>query len=211
MNIYELRAEILKKLIGDSKPSEFCKKHNLNPSFISQILNNKRNIGDAAALTLESDLGLAPGTISAPQLKVAEGFEPAPEITRWKRVNIKGIAQLGENGFWSELEDGDGTVEVISADPHAYALRVRGDSMTPAIRNGWVVWCEPSKELVSGEYVMVKTKDGQCMVKELLYHNNSETSLMSVNADYERLNLPTDSIEQIHYVGGIVPPSKIKL
>lgn len=67
------------------------------------------------------------------------------------------------------------------------------------------------QELVSGEYVMVKTKDGQCMVKELLYHNNTETSLMSVNADYERLNLPTDSIEQIHYVGGIVPPSKIKL
>lgn len=209
MNIYELRLETLKKVIGNDKASEFCQKYNISPSFISQILNGKRNIGDTAALSLEQDLGLPAGTISAPQRVEMDGFELAPEIKRWKRVDIKGTAQLGEDGFWAELEESDGTVEVISTDPHAYALRVKGDSMTPAIRNGWVVWCEPSKELVSGEYVMVKTIDGQCMVKELLYHNNHEVSLMSVNADHARLNLPVDTIEKIHYVGGIVPPSKI--
>jgi hypothetical protein len=48
------------------------------------------------------------------------------------------------------------------------------------------------------------------MVKELLYENQEEVSLMAVNDGYGRLTIPRSEIEQIHYVGGIVPPSKIK-
>lgn len=82
--------------------------------------------------------------------------------------------------------------------------------MAPAIRNGWVVWCEPNHNLIPGEYVMVRRVNGECMVKELLYENNEEVSLMAVNDGYGRLTIPRNEIEQIHYVGGIVPPSKIK-
>lgn len=205
-----MRTAILKKVIGSRNIRQFCEDHNLNPSYISQIFNGTKTLGDAAAMKMEDNIGLPAGALSAPQIVHADEFEPAPEIKKWRIAAIKGTAQLGEDGFWCELEGTEGSVETVSSDPDVYALRVKGDSMAPAIRSGWVVWCEPNHELVSGEYVMVKTIDGRCMVKELLYHNNNEISLMSINNQYGRVNISVEEIEQAHYVGGIIPPSKIK-
>jgi len=141
----------------------------------------------------------------------ATPLEAGPVFTRpWQSVQIKGCAQLGPDGYWEALSADDGCVDVPSSDPDAYALRVKGDSMMPAIRSGWVVWCEPNRELVPSEYVMVRTTDGQCMVKELLYINDREVSLMAVNGNYGRLTIPAEQVEQIHHVGGIVAPSKIR-
>lgn len=138
-------------------------------------------------------------------------LEAGPEFTRpFRRARIVGTAQLGPEGYWEALETYDGWVDVPTRDPGAYALRVRGDSMAPAIRSGWVVWCEPNHNLIPGEYVMVRRTDGQCMVKELLYENGEEVSLMAVNDGYGRLTISRSDIEQVHYVGGIVPPSKIR-
>lgn len=216
MNIFEVRKQILKDIIGDQKVSDFCRAHDITPAFISQILTGSRKMGDQAALNLEEKLRLPSGTIAMPQIDAAlpeaRVFFDAPlNISNWRTVRIMGTAQMGDNGYWYEFEDGDGAIDVISTDPDAYALRVRGDSMAPAIRNNWVVWCEPNSELVSGEYVMVKTNDGRSMVKELLYANCSEISLMSLNADFGRLTLPINDVLQAHYVGGIVPPSKVKM
>lgn len=216
MNIFEVRKQILKDIIGEQKVSDFCRAHDITPAFISQILTGSRKMGDQAALNLEEKLRLPSGTIAMPQIDAAlpeaRVFFDAPlNISNWRTVRIMGTAQMGDNGYWYEFEDGDGAIDVISTDPDAYALRVRGDSMAPAIRNNWVVWCEPNSELVSGEYVMVKTNDGRSMVKELLYANCSEISLMSLNADFGRLTLPINDVLQAHYVGGIVPPSKVKM
>ncbi|MDP3848606.1 MAG: S24 family peptidase [Pseudomonas sp.] len=138
-------------------------------------------------------------------------LEPGPELSRpFRRTKIVGTAQLGPEGYWDAIATTDGWLDVPSSDPDAYSLRVRGDSMAPAIRSGWVVWCEPNHALIPGEYVMVRCNDGQCMVKELLFENTDEVSLMAVNDGYGRLTIARQDIEQIHYVGGIVPPSKIK-
>lgn len=153
--------------------------------------------------------------LSLPQLKMA-AFNPAeleagPHLSRpFQRTKIVGTAQLGPEGYWDALAAADGWLDVPTSDPDAYSLRVKGESMAPAIRSGWVVWCEPNHALIPGEYVMVRCIDGQCMVKELLYENAEEVSLMAVNDGYGRLTIARQDIEQIHYVGGIVPPSKIK-
>lgn len=212
MNIYEQRIEILNKIIEKSglNLSEFCQKHDLSQSYLSQIINGHRTLGDKAALNLEEKLQLKAGELTSPQRIDIPNFENGPELTRWKKTDIVGTAQLGTEGYWSALDEAEGYVEIISCDPGAYALRVKGDSMSPTIRNNWIIWCEPNHELINGEYVMVKTADGQSMIKELLYQNNMEVSLMSVNQDYGRITIPLEDIEKIHYVGGIVPPSKIR-
>lgn len=137
--------------------------------------------------------------------------EPGPPITsKARRIEIVGIAQLGPDGYWIGLDGKDGWVETYSRDEDAYALRLKGDSMSPAIRNGWIAVCEPNHRRVPGEYVMVTTKDGQSMVKELLFENDEGVSLMSVNAAYgERRNIGWNEIEKIHYVGNILAPSKV--
>jgi len=70
--------------------------------------------------------------------------------------------------------------------------------------------CEPNHRLVPGEYVMVTTRDGQSMVKELLFENDDGVSLMSVNSAYgDRLFVNWQDVQAIHYVGNILAPSKI--
>lgn len=133
-----------------------------------------------------------------------------PITTETRRIEIVGTAQLGPDGYWVGLDGKDGWVETYSRDEDAYALRLKGDSMAPAIRNGWIAVCEPNHRRVPGEYVMVTTKDGQSMVKELLFENDEGVSLMSVNTAYgERRTLEWDEIDKIHYVGNILAPSKV--
>lgn len=134
-----------------------------------------------------------------------------PIVSPYRAARIVGTAQMGPEGYWYALEEGEGYVDVPSKDPGAYALRLRGDSMAPAIRSGWIAVCEPNGRLVPGEYVMIRLVDGECMLKELLYANDEEVSVMSLNPAYSRRTIPMEQIEQMHYVGHIVAPSKVRV
>jgi hypothetical protein len=195
------------------------------PGYVAGMLpdaNNQRSFGEANARDFERHLGLPDGWFdcsheqspvsSTGNYVIAEArLEPGPDLTRpFIRTRIVGTAQLGPEGFWDALTVADGWLDVPTTDPDAYSLRVKGDSMAPAIRSGWVVWCEPNHQLIPGEYVMVRCVDGQSMVKELLFENAEEVSLAAINDNFGRMTIPRSDIEQIHYVGGIVPPSKIK-
>ncbi|WP_312374959.1 LexA family transcriptional regulator [Pseudomonas oryzihabitans] len=125
-----------------------------------------------------------------------------------RKIAIKGTAQLGPDGYWYALDHDDGHIVAPSSDPDAYALRLRGESMAPAIRSGWIALCEPNHRLIPGEYVMLKLHDEECMVKELLYCNDQEYSVMSINSAFGRRSIPTHEVVHAHYVGGIFPPSK---
>ena len=142
-------------------------------------------------------------------------LESGPPVGEFYAAPLVGTAQLGDDGYWYDTDHpvghGDGFVDVPTRDPNAYALRVRGDSMAPAIRSGWIVVVEPNRGLVPGEYVLVKTTDGRSMVKELLFERDDEVSLMSVNNSHGRLTLAREELELIHYVGFIVPPSKLRI
>lgn len=229
MDIHEIRRTNLLMLLAsrfDGNRSALAAAIDRQASYISRCLTtsekNRKRIGEEFARMIEGKLGIKPGWLDVPSISspLSSNTEPAapidalslgPAFTRpFKRTKITGTAQLGPNGYWDALDVADGWLDVPTSDPDAYSLRVKGDSMAPAIRSGWVVWCEPNHALIPGEYVMVRQTNGECMVKELLFENADEVSLMAVNDGYGRLTVPRDSVEQIHYVGGIVPPSKIK-
>lgn len=87
----------------------------------------------------------------------------------------------------------------------AYAVRVRGDSMRPRIRNGEYVIAEPSFLPKPGQDVVVKLKDGRAMVKELLFSNEDEVILGTANDEIAPLMLPLEIIQSIHVVSAIMP------
>lgn len=135
-----------------------------------------------------------------------EYIGPAPKPAL---LPVAGIAQLGTNGWYSEVvaNGSEGYVEHHTRDPSAYVLQVKGDSMHPAIRNGWYVIVEPSMGLSGGMYVAVALKDGLKMVKELLYETPTEYVLESVNGG-ERLTVPRENVETIAGVAAVVTPGK---
>lgn len=128
-----------------------------------------------------------------------------------KRVPVVGTARMGEDGYYEEMSTeigaGDGHIEIQTADPNSYCLRVRGNSMHPAIRDGWYVLIEPNATPAVGEYVLIKMRDGQRMVKELLYQRHDSIEITSVNGD-QRRTIYRDELDAIQAVGAVVSPSK---
>ncbi|MDO9313371.1 MAG: S24 family peptidase [Burkholderiaceae bacterium] len=127
------------------------------------------------------------------------------------RVPVVGTAKLGSDGYYVELETptgyGDGYVEHYSRDGNAYGVRVKGDSMHPAIKHGQVVVVEPNGELVPGENVLLSLRDGRKMVKELIIGRADSVTVASVNGG-ERLTFSREEIEWIHSIAAVVSASK---
>ena len=120
------------------------------------------------------------------------------------RIPVVGIAQLGQEGFWTEsgypVGSGDGYIEMPSRDENAYAVRVVGDSMHPRYMSGEYVIVHPNEPVLPGKDVVVVTSDGRVMVKELAFQREGIIALNSKNAD--RLTLQETDVLRMHRVDG---------
>lgn len=125
----------------------------------------------------------------------------------WHLVPVKGMAQLGDNGYWAEIEYGEGYVATASLDKDAYAVRCKGDSMRPRIKDGEYVVLEPNQAISPGDEVLVKAKDGRVMVKEFVYEAQGKIYLLSTNETHGKISVERENIEHMHYVGWIAKPS----
>lgn len=155
-------------------------------------------------------ISLGKGEKKVPGIYHEDPFNPIP-FPPGKRIPVLGMAQLGDNGFWAEVEypvgHGDGYLDFPSRDRDAYGIRCAGDSMLPRIKDGEFVVIEPNHQVENGDEVLVKAKDGRVMIKILLYQRAGRTHLMSVNTEHAPLAIETEKIERLHYVAAIVKPS----
>lgn len=119
---------------------------------------------------------------------------------------VVGTAQCGDRGYYFDLEGGNGYLEVESPSG-SIAIRVRGDSMSPSIKDGWFVIIEPGAKLHIGEYALLKFKDGRKMVKELVFIRDDCYVVESVNGGGRITAMKTD-LEGIEPITGVIMPSK---
>jgi phage repressor protein C with HTH and peptisase S24 domain/DNA-binding XRE family transcriptional regulator len=169
-------------------------------------------IGVEDAVTIQTVFGYNSAWVLARvgQKKVAiqhnDEFRPKG-LGKRKRLAVVGMAQLGDNGFWADIEypvgHGDGHINWPTDDPDAYAIECSGDSMRPRIKHGEFVIVEPNHPIQPGDEVMVKSKDGRVMVKELAYKAVGRYTLLSINEAHGKITLHEDEIEKMHYVAGI--------
>jgi len=168
------------------------------------------NVGDLIESTQDDLTETYQDTEAAKAIKTEQNIHPykTVSITHTNKLPIVGTAQLGDDGYWAELDyptgHGDGYIQYPSKDPSAYALRCKGDSMKPRIKQGEYVVIEPSHTPVNGDEVLVKCKKGRVMVKELLYIRDNIVHLGSVNEAHGKLSIDQSEIETIHYVAAIV-------
>lgn len=117
-----------------------------------------------------------------------KGGEPGDERgTQEGRVPIVGHVSGGQSeNLWG---DGDFPVGVgfdqlprppDLLDANAFALEVRGDSMAPVFRNGAVVIVSPSREVNSGDFAVVRTREGKSYFK-MVWIEGNQVRLTSIN------------------------------
>ena len=117
-------------------------------------------------------------------------------------VPLLGLAQAGAGGYFTDggFPAGKGWDEVglpSVNDEHAYALEISGDSMKPAYRDGDVIVVSPGAQIRKGDRVVVKTKDGEVMVKELKRRTSRTLELQSLNPNHVDRVLPASDVEWI--------------
>jgi len=117
-------------------------------------------------------------------------------------VPLLGLAQAGSGGYFDDggFPVGKGWDEVglpSVNDDHAYALEISGDSMKPAYRDGDVVVVSPGTPIRRGDRVVVKTRDGEVMVKELKRRTAKTLELQSLNPIHADRTLNAADVEWI--------------
>ncbi len=113
-------------------------------------------------------------------------------------VPLIGFAEAGGGGYFDDggFPVGKGWDEIAFPsvnDEHAYALEISGNSMEPAYRKGDVIVVSPAAPIRRGDRVVVKTKKGEVMVKQLNRRTGKTIELQSLNAAHpDRTLSPND-------------------
>ena len=106
-----------------------------------------------------------------------------------RAVPLLGFAEAGAGGYFDDggFPAGAGWDEIAFpavSDEHAYALEVSGQSMEPAYRDGDVIVVSPSAPIRRGDRVVVRTRGGEVMAKELKRRTAKSIELKSLNVQH---------------------------
>ena len=186
-------------------------KCNLTPGHIGRIeRNNSNNPRFETINKIASALDVSATEILHPpqsQEEIEDSVTPNP-ISH--EVPVIGLTKAGRNGFFDDtgLPKAEGFRKVQRAvdikDPHAYALRVEGDSMSPMLESGCVVYASPNDAYGPGDLVVVALASNDVIIQKLCQQNGM-VILQSVNPSHPPLVLNNDDFRFIHKVCLIKP------
>jgi phage repressor protein C with HTH and peptisase S24 domain len=119
-----------------------------------------------------------------------------------RRLPLIGYAQAGAAGYfddagypvgrgWDDIDFPD------LRDPAAYALEVAGDSMMPVYRAGDIIVISPAADIRRGDRVVVKTRKGEVMAKQVLRQTAQKLELGSLNPRHPTRSLDMSEVRWI--------------
>jgi phage repressor protein C with HTH and peptisase S24 domain len=126
--------------------------------------------------------------------------------TTRQQIPLIGFAEAGQQGFFDDggFPAGAGW-DLVEApnidDENAYALEVSGHSMEPAFGPGDILIVSPAASIRRGDRVVLKTRDGQVMAKELVRQTATKIELKSINPDHAN---PVFAIDDVEWVARIL-------
>ncbi len=137
----------------------------------------------ATGTTLESFVGLIQGSGAVPP----------------RGVPLLGFAQAGAGGYFDDggFPAGTGWDEIAFpavSDEHAYALEISGQSMEPVYRDGDIILVSPAEPIRNGDRVVVKTRSGEVMAKQLKRKTAKSIELKSLNAEHGERTLAMSDV-----------------
>ena len=180
---------------SDLSPSGLAKKSGLDPTTFNK---SKRITPDGRARwpsteSIAKALSATGASVEAFVSLIGESNGTA------QAVPLIGFAEAGAGGYFDDggFPVGKGWDEIAFpavTDEHAYALEISGESMQPTYRDGDVIIVSPAAPVRRGDRVVVKTKNGEVMVKELKRQTAKQVELKSLNADHPERTLPLEDV-----------------
>ncbi|PZU61646.1 MAG: helix-turn-helix transcriptional regulator [Brevundimonas sp.] len=137
----------------------------------------------------------ATGVSLADFAALADDAPPTPAV-----IPLLGLARAGQDGFFDEagLPVGDGWDQTELPRPSAglFSLRISGDSMAPAYRDGdRVIVDREAAPPRRGDRIVARLATGEVVAKELARLTSRTATLTSANPDYPPRVVPRADIE----------------
>jgi len=171
-------------------------------SYFSQLINGSSSFGEKSARRLEEEYGMgsmyldssdgAQAKAETKHIKVIEHDPEDPDFVEIRKVRLK--LSAGIHGITIEQDEEDGNPITFRRDwltKNGYfaedliAIKVRGDSMEPALYAGDTVVINTADKVTKDGYVYAVNYEGEDVVKRLM-RDNGEWWLMSDNPDQRR-------------------------
>src|SRR5580658_8646388 len=116
-------------------------------------------------------------------------IEPGNTTGTVKPVPLLGFAEAGNGSPFNDggFPSGTGWDAIpfpAVNDEHAYALEISGQAMEPAYRDGDIIVVSPSAPIRRGYRVVVRTRGGEVMAKQLKRSTAKSIELKSLNAQH---------------------------
>ncbi len=139
-----------------------------------------------------------------PNAKLAGGVN----FDQGRRLPVFGQAVAGING---EFELNGNVIFDVLCPPqlyevnNAYAVEVSGDSMWPRYRDGEIVYCDPTRRVKKGDFVVAQimideyANAPQAFIKMFVRHNAKELVLEQFNPA-KTLTFPHEKVVSVHYI-----------
>ncbi|WP_296029532.1 LexA family transcriptional regulator [uncultured Alcanivorax sp.] len=198
---HKARVEALRTLVLEyGSQAKFARKFGLDASYISQILSGHRAFGEKSARNMEQKLGIPLGALDgrliANEIKDSN-VEPAYVPHTARSAPVISWVQAGE---WAEAVDlysvgeGESREETpANAGPHAFWLRVKGDSMTaPAglsVPEGYLIMVDPDTQPENGSLVVAKLDSEDEATFKKLVIDGPNRYLKPLNTAYDTIKI----------------------
>ena len=152
---------------------------------------------DATGATLDVFTALVMGARAIPAA--------APSRPQSRRIPLIGLAQAGGDGFFDDAGfPVGGSWDEVSlpdiTDSNAYALEISGESMEPVFRDGDVVIVSPNAPVRRGDRVVVRTREGEVMAKQLARRSARRIELRSLNPAHPDYNFDLAEVAWLHRI-----------
>jgi phage repressor protein C with HTH and peptisase S24 domain len=177
-------------------PSGLAKRAGLDPTTFNK---SKRITPDGRARwpsteSVAKSLAATGASIDQFVALISESARPPAEA-----VPLIGFAEAGVGGYFDDggFPNGKGWDEIpfpAVDDEHIYALEISGESMHPAYRDGTVIIVSPAAPIRRGDRVVVRTKDGEVMAKELKRKTTKSLELKSLNPEHPDRTLGSEDV-----------------
>lgn len=220
MDINERRIASLRKIMGSLSQKEFAEAHDLDASYLSQLLNGHRKLGEKAALNLELKVGLKAGTLTSPPIEESTLAAPDNVVQMPKRsAKDKNFVLLPHLDIAASMGHGKVApgmhIEVIrDMTVHLDWLRMQGltfskidnlaiitgegDSMSGTFADGDALLVDRGITEVKTDAIYVFTLDGDLYIKRLQRLTGGVLRMISDNPVYPPITIDESMIDRMH-------------
>jgi hypothetical protein len=133
--------------------------------------------------------------VNQSSIKITLKFVPIPVVAKVRFSDNddrkKEVITMGEEG---------GFIIFPGASTNSYTYCQIGDELKPRIKDGEYLVIDPDKEPQPGDEIIIKTVDGDFLIKKLLYIRDDKVHLVSVNENTPSKSYPVEKFAYMHKI-----------